>query len=149
MKTIFKPLLLFFLLAAIPSLLNAEYLSVFTEKANVRSGPGIKYKKLATVKRYTPFEIIGRKGKWCKIKDFEGGTGWIHISVLAGTPCLMVKTPKANLRAKPGGVVLWILEKTYPLKFIEKRGSWYHVKDGEIDGWLHFSTIWGFIKSSQ
>lgn len=131
----------------LPAFLSAKMMSVSTTKANVRTGPSAGYDILWTVCRYTPFEVIDSKGKWKKIKDFAGDTGWIHSSVLSNRPSVIVKTAKANLREDPGSnEILWILEKTYPLKFIEKKGNWYHVKDSEVNGWLHKTTLWGFTE---
>lgn len=125
---------------------RAKYVSISTEKANVRNGPSVQYEILCTVNKYTPFKVVDTRDSWYKVKDFEGDMGWIHKSVASEAPALIVKSNKANFRDGPSGNILWVLEKTYPLKFIEKQGSWYHVRDDEIDGWLHFSTIWGFIE---
>lgn len=132
------------------TVLCAKMMSVSTSKANVRTGPGAGYDILWTVCKYTPFEIVDSKGKWKKVKDFSGETGWIHSSVLSNTPSVIVKTEKANLREDPGSnEILWVLQKTYPLKFIEKKENWYHVKDDEANGWLHKTTVWGFIEKEQ
>ncbi|MEA3306357.1 MAG: SH3 domain-containing protein [Elusimicrobiota bacterium] len=134
----------------LPAFLSAKMMSVATLKANVRTGPSGGYDILWTVSKYTPFEIIGSKGKWQKVKDFMGDIGWMHISVLSDTPAMIVKTEQANLREDPGSKeILWVLDKTYPLKFIEKKGNWLHVKDDEISGWLHNTTVWGFTEAEQ
>ena len=134
----------------LPAFLSAKMMSVATSKANVRTGPSAGYDILWTVSKYTPFEILETKGNWQKVKDFAGDTGWIHKSVLSDTPSVIVKTKEANLREDPGSKeILWVLGKTYPLKFIEKKGNWFHVKDSEVNGWLHKSTVWGFTKQEE
>lgn len=134
----------------LPAFLSAERMSVKTSKANVRTGPSAGYDILWTVSRYTPFEILETQGKWKKVKDFAGDTGWIHSSVLSDTPSLIVKTKEANLREDPGSKeILWVLGKTFPLKFIEKKGNWLHVKGNEVNGWLHKSTVWGFTEQEK
>ncbi len=131
----------------LPAFLSAKMVSVATAKANVRTGPSAGYDILWTVSKYTPFKILESKGRWQKIKDFAGDTGWIHISVLSDAPCLIVKTKEVNLREDPGSKeILWVLGKTFPLKFIEKKGNWLHVKGNEVNGWLHKSTVWGFTE---
>ena len=57
---------------------------VKSEKANVRSGPGKKYKKnlLSPAQKYTSFRIVETKGSWVKVKDEFGDTGWIHKNLL-------------------------------------------------------------------
>ncbi|MBU2529629.1 MAG: SH3 domain-containing protein [Elusimicrobia bacterium] len=133
-----------------PVFLSAKMTSVATAKANVRTGPSLGYDILWTVAQYTPFEILESKGQWQKVKDFAGETGWIHSSVLSDEPCLIVKTSAVNLREDPESKeVLWVLGKTFPLKFIEKKGNWLHVKGNEVNGWLHNSTVWGFIEQEK
>ena len=54
------------------------------EKANVRSGPGTKYKKnaLGPALKYYSFKIIGRKQSWINIMDEYGDKGWIHKNLV-------------------------------------------------------------------
>lgn len=149
-----KPLRIITILAIailiLPAFLSAKRMSVATSKANVRTGPSAGYDILWTVSKYTPFEILESQGKWQKVKDFAGDTGWIHLSVLSDTPCMIIKTSEANLREDPGSKeILWVLGKTYPLKFIEKKGNWIHVKDAEVNGWLHKTTVWGFTQQEK
>ena len=150
MKTLKTITLLAIAIFILPAFLSAKLMSVATSKANVRTGPSAGYDILWTVSRYTPFEIVESKGKWQKVKDFMGDIGWIHSSVLSKTPSMIIKTSEANLREDPRSKeILWVLGKTYPLKFIEKKGNWFHVKDGKISGWLHKTTIWGFTEAEQ
>jgi len=57
---------------------------VKVDEANVRSGPGIKYKKtaLSPVIKYESFKVIKRKGSWVKVVDEFGDTGWIYRKLL-------------------------------------------------------------------
>ena len=50
-----------------------------------------------------------------------------------------IKGEKVNMRAEPtlAGEVLFQLGKGYPLRVIERKGSWFHVVDFENDkGWV-------------
>jgi SH3-like domain-containing protein len=53
-------------------------------EANVRSGPGTKFKKnaLSPAIKYDSFKVIKRKGKWVKVIDEFGNTGWIFRKLL-------------------------------------------------------------------
>ncbi len=53
-------------------------------EANVRSGPGTKFGKntLSPAIKYDSFKVIKRKGKWVKIIDEFGNTGWIFRKLL-------------------------------------------------------------------
>ncbi len=57
---------------------------VKVEKANVRSGPGTKFKKniLSPAFKYYSFKVLDIKGSWVKVKDEYGDTGWIFRKLL-------------------------------------------------------------------
>jgi SH3-like domain-containing protein len=57
---------------------------VKNNEANVRSGPGTKYKKssLSPVIKYESFKVIKRKGSWVKVEDEFGDSGWIFRKLL-------------------------------------------------------------------
>ncbi len=55
---------------------------VKSDKCNVRSGPGTKYKVVFTVDSGVPFKVIERKGQWLHIRHSDGDSGWIHSSLV-------------------------------------------------------------------
>ncbi len=57
---------------------------VKVDKANVRSGPGTKFRKnvLSPALKYDSFKVIKRKGSWVKVIDEFGDTGWIFRKLL-------------------------------------------------------------------
>jgi SH3-like domain-containing protein len=57
---------------------------VKVEKANVRTGPGQRYRLAALDQagRYYAFRIIGRSGSWIKVRDGARNQGWIARSLL-------------------------------------------------------------------
>ena len=124
----------------------AEIMSVSTEKANVREGPGSQNPVLWQAWRYTPFEVQEWSGSWAYVVDFAGDNGWLHKSVLSETPAVIVIGKYANIRKGPGlsyGVTVAV-EREYPLKVTEKQGDWLKVTDDEeIDGWIYSKLVWG------
>ncbi|RMG70824.1 MAG: SH3 domain-containing protein, partial [Nitrospirae bacterium] len=57
---------------------------VKVDKANVRRGPGTRYRKtdFSPAIKYDSFRILRRKGLWYKVKDEFGQVGWIHRKLL-------------------------------------------------------------------
>ncbi len=57
---------------------------VKVDKANIRRGPGLKYRKtdFSPVIKYDSFRIIKRRGLWYKVKDEFGQVGWIHKKLI-------------------------------------------------------------------
>lgn len=139
------PLLLIGILAAKAA--EGKMLSTMVLNANIRSGPGTNYEVLWTVRKYCPLKILKKQGDWYYFKDFAHDRGWIHKSLVAYVPSLVVKADKANVRSGPG--------KKYPLVFramkgvsfkvIKADGKWVRVKheDGET-GWIFRSLLWGY-----
>ena len=85
----------------------AEMLSIKGDKVNMRSGPGADYRIEWKYGKGFPLKVISRKGKWCKVQDFENDTGWIFASLLSKKPHMVVKAnknkdQKINLRSGPG-----------------------------------------------
>ncbi|HBA60624.1 MAG TPA: hypothetical protein DCZ92_07360 [Elusimicrobia bacterium] len=129
---------------------TAAILSVGTELANVRSGPGADYEVAWEAVRYYPLEILDREGNWLKVSDYVNDEGWIYQSLLSGVPSVVVISEKANLRKGPGmgyGIAQ-VLDKEYCLKVLEVQGLWIKVTDNEtVTGWIHNSVVWGFTES--
>jgi SH3-like domain-containing protein len=57
---------------------------VKAREANIRKGPGTKYKKtdLSPAIKYDTFKVIKTKGDWVKVVDEFGEAGWIHKKLL-------------------------------------------------------------------
>ena len=59
-------------------------ITVDTENANIRTGPGTVYKIIAVRPRGTVLEATGRSqaGDWLVIRLEDGRTGWISASII-------------------------------------------------------------------
>ena len=58
-----------------------KYLSIRTSVANLRIGPSPAH-PIAFVyeKKNMPVEVIDEFEVWRKVKDYQGDTGWLHLS---------------------------------------------------------------------
>lgn len=129
---------------------ESQMRSVSSERANVRSGPGADHEVAWEAGRFYPLEVLGREGAWVRVSDYEKEEGWIHSSLLANAPAVVVVTKMANIREGAGMdyEVSWRAEKECSMKVLETDGNWYKVSDGEEAlGWIHGSVVWGFSGS--
>ncbi|PIR22311.1 MAG: hypothetical protein COV44_08835 [Deltaproteobacteria bacterium CG11_big_fil_rev_8_21_14_0_20_45_16] len=57
---------------------------VKAEKANLRTGPGLKYKQApwGPAQKYYAFKVIGSKDPWYHVQDAAGGKAWVHSSLI-------------------------------------------------------------------
>ncbi len=116
------------------------------KKANVRKGAGVNHPIHFTAFQYYPLEVLEEKGKWLKVRDYEGDVGWVARIVVSATPGIVVKTKKANVRTGPSTKVpiAFIAERGVAMKVLAKKEKWLQVEhaDGE-KGWIFNTLVWG------
>ena len=76
--------------------------AVSRPEINMRSGAGTQHEALWVLSRGYPLEVLARKGKWLKVRDFENDRGWVYRPLTnAGTPHHVVKVQVLNIRSAP------------------------------------------------
>jgi SH3-like domain-containing protein len=118
---------------------------VRVETANVREGPGTQYQRLWTVGRDFPLDVIARRGRWLKTRDFLDSEGWIFAPLTDATPAAIVQVDEARVRSGPGlshevrFVATW--GESFPV--LSHRGEWVKIDDPDNGrGWIHESLVW-------
>lgn len=123
----------------------AQRLTVKTDIANIRSGPGINYDVLWQVEKYHPLMVLNKNGQWYHFRDFEGDEGWIHRSLLGEIPSVITKSEKCNVRSGPGTgyKILFTVEKGIPFRVLARKENWIRIQHADGDkGWIHKSLVW-------
>lgn len=123
----------------------AERVAVKGSVANVRALPNTRSDTLWQVEKYHPLLIIEKKGKWYRVKDFEGDVGWIFGALVDKTPTVIVKVKLANVRTGPGTQhhLSFDAGKGTPFKVLEKKKRWLRVQHADGDaGWIFKSLTW-------
>jgi SH3-like domain-containing protein len=135
--------LAFLLFFSVPAL--AERLSVSVPMANIRSGPGTKFKVLWRVERNHPLKVVKTSGEWIYFSDFEGDRGWIHQDIVSDADAVIVTKDKVNVRTGPGTGhdIAFTVARGVPFQVVERKGQWIRVRhaDGET-GWIHNMLVW-------
>lgn len=67
-------------LRKLPNKNRSKFVIIECAALNVRTGPGIKYKKIGTIYKNQKFMLVEKKSKWFKIKYSKNRTGWIRNS---------------------------------------------------------------------
>jgi SH3-like domain-containing protein len=95
-----------------------------------------------------PLQVTQRKGRWLKVRDFEGDTGWVAKSLTGRTPFHIVKVGIGNLRSGPStkNRIVGKVEQGELLRTREKRGGWVRVdrQGGKKGGWISRKLVWGW-----
>jgi SH3-like domain-containing protein len=127
---------------------SVNALCVNVPEANLRSGPGTKYKKTWEVFKYMPFKKINRKGNWYRVKDVDDDAHWIYRKLVTDKyDCAVVKVGEANIRSGPG--TKYEKKASSPalrydaFRVLSRKGGWVKVVDEFGDrGWIFRKLLW-------
>lgn len=133
--------------AAAPAVHAQQMVSISREDTNMRAGPGTRFEALWSLIRGFPLRVIGRRGQWLKVRDFEGDEGWVFRPLTGRTRYHIVKARDANLRARPStrSRILGRLSYGDILRTLGRRAGWVHVRqDDGTRGWVARELVWGW-----
>ena len=130
----------------------AEMLSVVRDGVELRSGPGENNPVQWKYDKGFPVEVLGEKGEWLRVADFEGDSGWVRRSALDKKPHMVVRVNKnqaikVNLRSGPGEEHAVVGEAVYGVVFAteQQKLGWVKVRHASgLEGWIKRNLLWGF-----
>ena len=117
------------------------------EAAVLRETPAEKGIKLFVILRGTPVELVLSNGDWSKVRDNVGNLAWMESRLLATDRTLIVRAPRAQIRAQPDdkAVLVFEAERDVLLNLAAPpKDGWVQVKqaDGPA-GFVRVSQVWG------
>lgn len=124
-----------------------RFASLRSDEVNARAGPGKQYPiRYEYSRKYLPVEIILEYGPWRKIRDRDGGVGWVHSALLSGArTAITTGDAQTKLYKKP--------EKQSPLigqiaaqslvHVNECNGTWCEASIKGFEGWILQSALFG------
>ena len=127
-----------------------RFVSLSTDKVNVRRGPGRNYTiAWVFVRDGLPVEIIGEFENWRQIRDWEGSEGWVHRSLLSGRRTAIIAPwddeAQFALRQSPSdnaNIIAYLQAKLVTtVRSCEK--NWCRLEDDRFDGWIEQNRLWG------
>lgn len=142
-----RRILAFALLFAAAPVLALDFRAVAADAAVLYDAPSARSQKLYVVNRGYPLELLVNVEGWVKVRDANGGLGWIEVKQLTDKRTVMIKVPVAPVRQKPldnapvafqaGESVLLDLVSVLP-------GGWVEVRhrDGG-PGFVKVQALWG------
>ena len=63
---------------------GAQMYSVSSERANIRSGPGMEHPVAWIAEKECSLKVLDMRGEWYQVSDGEETLGWIHKDVTWG-----------------------------------------------------------------
>ncbi|MFA7503165.1 MAG: SH3 domain-containing protein [Burkholderiaceae bacterium] len=138
----------FLMIVLLPAAHAQEMVSVDRNEINMRTGPGTEHKSIWMLSRGYPLMVIGRKGDWLNVRDFESDEGWVFGPMTARKPHMVVKSQgPVNLRSGPGTntKVIGSVRRGDVLRTIEQRQGWARVEtQSGTRGWVSRGLLWGY-----
>lgn len=126
--------------------------SVSGEKVNLRKGPSTSDPIIWELGKGFPLKVVGSKGSWYKVSDFENDVGWIYKNLVSRKPHLIVKVNKnskdqINIRSGPGTAYQVVGKAQYGVVFetLQRKSGWVKVRhETGFTGWIKRSLLWGW-----
>ena len=129
------------------SIAHAEMVSISRHKVSIRSGPGTTSPIKWELGLGYPLKVVGRKGNWLKVTDYESDTGWVYKKLVSKTPHMIVKNEKTNIRKGPGkgqGIV-GEANRGVVLRTVKHKKGWVQVRhESGLTGWIRRDLLWGW-----
>lgn len=138
---------LLFLSLLVPVAQARDMVSVNRPEINMRTGPGTDHEAVWSLIKGYPLEVIGRKGQWYHVSDFERDKGWVYRPITGKTPHHVVKVKIANIRSGPSTSSRVVGKAVYGevLRTLERRRDWVKIRPAiGPKGWISRSLLWGW-----
>ncbi|OGR18267.1 MAG: hypothetical protein A2X81_02500 [Desulfobacterales bacterium GWB2_56_26] len=124
----------------------ADYLTVTTDNANVRTGAGTNYPSSMELFQGYPLKVLKKVGEWYQVADFENDSGWIHQSVVKKGDSAIVNSDKSvNMRSEPSteSAVVADVERGVVVTVLATKGKWTQVRHASgTTGWIFAPLLW-------
>lgn len=133
-------------LGSVTNLPVPRYVSLRSDRINVRRGPGLDYRKDWVFRRAgLPVKIIDEYGDWRRIVDMDQAGGWVYHAMLTGRRTVVVVGDDAVLRAEPDETAQARAraEQGVVARLHSCRKDWCRIESGGYRGWVEKTAIWG------
>lgn len=122
-----------------------RFVSLKTEGANGRHGPGLEHRVDWVYERAgLPLQVTGESGPWRRVRDPAGDEVWMHAQNLDQRRTVYVNDATALRRtAREGGQVVAYLSPGVIGAVTACEGEWRRVAVGGRVGWVENSALWG------
>ncbi|WP_202526052.1 SH3 domain-containing protein [Sneathiella litorea] len=129
-----------------------RFVSLSSDKVNVRAGPGTRYPiKWVYVREGWPVEIIEEYELWRQIRDIDGSVGWVHRNLISSRRTLIITSEVRAVYEAPdeGSPVVLLAEPGVVGKLEECDGRWCEIEIAGLTGWLLASQFYGVYESEK
>lgn len=128
-----------------------RWVTIKAPRVNVRRGPSLDLDVLWTyVKPGVPVEVIAEYDTWRRIRDADGGTGWVKAAMLDGRRNVMAigRVNTAILgAAKADADAVAFAGPGLVAKLVACEGEWCEISTRGYSGFVSRDRLWGVYPS--
>ena len=133
-------------LGSVTNLPVPRYVSLRSNKINVRRGPGLTYRKdWVFVRAGLPVRVIDEYGDWRRIVDHDDAGGWVYHAMVTGRRTVLITADRAFFREDPSETSAARAEALQGVVARLRRCElkWCEIEANGHSGWVPKSQIWG------
>lgn len=120
-----------------------RYVSLNSENANGRRGPGLDHRiEWIYARTGLPLQVIAESGPWRRVRDPDGTEVWMHAQNLDQRRTALVREA-ATLRRRPHGPPAAYLAPGVIGALTACDGEWARFAVSGRVGWVERSAVWG------
>lgn len=129
---------------------QSDLTTVDAKTLNMRSGPGLSFGVITSLKKGDQAEIISVSGDWLQVK-FNGKIGWIASWLTVSTQGkneenntkIVSQVNSLNVRSSPSidAAVLGRMNAGDEATLIKRDGDWIYINLNGMNGWVHTDYI--------
>ena len=123
-----------------------RYVSLRSDRINVRRGPGLDYRKDWVFTRAgLPVRVVDEYGDWRRIVDQDDAGGWVYHAMITGRRTVLVTAENAMFREEPAETAAATAqaERGVVARLRSCIPHWCEVESGGHRGWIPKSSVWG------
>ena len=127
-----------------------RYVSIRSDAANMRHGPGFDYPLLWQYRRRgLPLEVLDAYRDWRRVRDHSGVEGWMHKRVLRTRRTVIIRDETQAtdalhaLRTAPDGGIVAFVQVGSIAALEDCTRHWCAIAVGGHRGWMARARLWG------
>jgi SH3-like domain-containing protein len=124
-----------------------RFVSLHSDKVNLRSGPGLQYPiEWVLTRKDMPVEVVAQFEHWRHIRAWDGTEGWVEEHMIDGKRFVVITAGSDHALHKepdPASAVVARVEPGVIARLDACQGLWCRVEAGNVTGWLQRGEIWG------
>lgn len=123
-----------------------HFVSLRTDKVNVRAGPGLRYPISWVFRRAgLPVEVIAEFDNWFKVRYADGDVGWVHSRLLSARRTAVIAEKIRILWRTPDADAAPVLQAEAGVQgqLLTCQDDWCQLQIDGKKGWLLREALWG------